>query len=134
MKERPDPSHTPEHILHLKNELIRHWEQLPPEHQATIALVMFQQTLEGEYGPWLRSAVKVTDPQENESPFRFLPVVRITRSHLKHTNLTEEEIAQLDDEDLMFISHAIVRHYTNDVFWEELEFLAHLTLDVKRGK
>ncbi|NPV66041.1 MAG: hypothetical protein HPY64_02710 [Anaerolineae bacterium] len=73
------------------------------------------------------------EPQESESLFRFLPVVCITPAHLKHTNLTEEEIAQLDDEDLMFISHAIVRHYTNDVFWEELEFLAHLTLDVKRG-
>ena len=98
-----------------------------------MALVMFQQTLEGEYGMWLRSAVKIADPHETESPFRFLPVVRIIPSHLKHANLTAEEIAQLDDEDLMFISHAIVRHYTNDVFWEELEFLARLTLDGKRG-
>ncbi len=70
MKEQADPSHTPGHILHLKNELISRWEQLPPEHQATMALVLFQQTLEGEYGLWLRSAVKVTDPQENESPLR----------------------------------------------------------------
>jgi len=134
MKERPDPSLTPEHILHLKNELISKWEQLPPEHQATMALVLFQQTLEGEYGLWLRSAVKAMDPQETESPFRFLPIVKITPSHLKHANLTEEETAQLDEEDLMFISHAIVRHYTNDVFWEELEFLARLTLSSRQEK
>lgn len=130
--ERPEPSLTPEHILHLKNELISKWGQLPPEHQATMALVMFQQTLEGEYGMWLRSAVKVMDPQESESPFRFLPIVRITPSHLKHANLTEEEIAKLDDEDLRSISYSIVRHYTNDVFWEELEFLAREALEDKR--
>jgi len=123
-----------EELLAIKANIRRDWDSLPPEHQATMALVLFQQTLEGEYGPWLRSAARITDPQESDSPFRFLPIVRISRSHLDNANLTEEEIAQLDDEDLMAISHAIVRHYTNDVFWEELEFLARLTLAEKRPK
>lgn len=131
MTERDQRSPTPEGLLNLKDGILEKWKQLPPEHQATMALVLFQQTLEGDYGPWLRSAAKVIGPPETESPFRFLPIVRITPSHLAQSSLTEEEIARLDDEDLMRISHAIVRHYTNDVFWEELEFVARLVLSGK---
>jgi len=121
-------------LLAIKENIRRNWDQLPPEHQATMALVLYQQTLEGEYGPWLRSAARITDPQESESPFRFLPIVRISRAHLENANLTEDEISGLDDENLMSISHAIVRHYTNDVFWEELEFPARLTLAEKGAR
>ncbi len=122
----------PERLLQLKDDILERWQQLPAEHQATIALVLFQQTLEGEYGPWLRSAVKVIEPRDSEGPFRFLPVVRIARSHLAQANLTEEEVAQLDEEDLRYLSHEIARHYTNNVFWEELAFLARKTLGEKR--
>jgi hypothetical protein len=126
----PSPSN-PERLLQLKDGILERWQQLPPEHQASMVLVLFQQTLEGEYGPWLQSAVKVMGPRESQEPFRFLPVVRVSRSHLAQANLTEEEIARLDEEDLRHISYEIVRHYTNDVFWEELEFVARLTLAEK---
>lgn len=100
-----------------------------------MALVLIQQTLEGEYGPWLRSAMRALEKRRGtDNPFKFLPIVRITQSHLRHASLTEEEIAQLDDEDLMQISHQIVRHYSQDVFWDELEFLARLTLAEKRSR
>ena len=126
----PVPSN-PEHLLQLKDGILERWQQLPPEHQASLALVLVQQTLEGQYGPWLRSAVKVMEKPDTEGPFRFLPIVRISPSHLAQANLTEEEIARLDDEDLRYIGHEIVRHYTNDVFWEELEFVARLALAEK---
>ncbi len=132
--EHEPTSPMPEDLLRIKDEITQRWRQLPPEHQAIMTLVLVQQTLEGEYGLWLRSAVRVLDRPEDGKPFRFLPVVQITRSHLDHTELTGDEIAQLDDEDLMFISQEIVRHYTNDVFWEELEFLARKTLAEKRWK
>mgnify|MGYP000856245767 FL=1 len=134
MTETDHGSPTPEDILTLKDEISRCWRQLPIEHQATMTLVLLQQTLAGEYGPWLRSAARALDPPDADNPFRFLPVVRITKSHLNHASLTEDEIADLDDEDLLHISHQIVRHYTNDVFWEELEFLARLTLAEKRAR
>lgn len=132
MPERPSPPANSERLLRLKDSILDQWAQLPPEHQATMALVLVQQTLEGEYGPWLQSAVKLMGQPEPDRPLRLLPVVRLSPSHLAHANLTEEEIARLDDEDLRHISHEIVRHYTNDVFWEELEFLARKTLDDKR--
>lgn len=134
MPERESHTPSPEDLLHFKDEITRHWRQLPPEHQATMTLVLFQETLEGEYGSWLRSAVRVIDHPESDSPFRFLPIVRITKAHLDQANLSADEIARLDDEDLMSISHDIVRHYTNDVFWEELEFLVRKTLDEKQSE
>jgi hypothetical protein len=134
MQENPRPSPLPDELLKHKGEILEQWGQLPPEHQATMALVLFQQTLEGEYGPWLRSAIQIMTHQEPDEPFRFLPIVRISQSHLKQANLTDEEIGQLDEEDLMSISHEIVRHYTNDVFWEELEFVARKTLEDKQHK
>lgn len=134
MTEHEPHSPAPEDILRIKDDITQRWRQLPSEHQATMALVLFQQTLDGDYDPWLRSAMRALEKQDTDSPFRFLPVVRIAKSHLRHASLTEDEIAQLDDEDLMQISHQIVRHYTNDVFWEELEFLARLTLAGKDGR
>lgn len=134
MTEHEPPSASPEDILRIKDEITQRWRHLPSEHQATMALVMLQQTLEGDFGSWLRSALRALEKQYTDSPFRFLPVVRIAKSHLRHASLTEDEIAQLDEEDLMQISHQIVRHYTTDVFWEELEFLARLTLAEKRPR
>ena len=63
-----------------------------------------------------------------------MPILRLTPEHLAHTDLTEEEITRLDEEDLRYISHEIVRHYTNDVFWEELEFVTRNTLADKPGE
>ena len=133
MTEKPTFDQNPEQLLKLKDGILEQWGQLPTEHQATLMLVLFQQTLEGEYGPWIRSAVEVLGKQETEDPFRFLPVVSVSPSHLTNANLTPEEISRLDAEDLKRISHEIVRHYTSDVFWEELEFISRLVLAEKGG-
>ena len=132
MSERPNPQTTPEQLHQLKDGLFEQWGQLPPEHQASMALVLYTQVMAGEYGSWLRSSVKVMEQKETHGPYKFLPIVRISPAHFTQTDLTEEEIARLDEEDLRYISYEIVRHYTNDVFWEELEFLARKSLDEKK--
>jgi hypothetical protein len=131
MRERPTPPSDPERLLQLKDTLLEQWRALPAEHQASMALVLHTQVMAGEYGPWLRAAIQVMEQPETHGPYRFLPILRLTPDHLTQANLTEEEISRLDEEDLRAISHEIVRHYTNDVFWEELEFLARKTLDDK---
>ncbi len=133
MAERPSFQPNPEQLLQLKDGILDRWGQLPAEHQATLMLVLFQQTLEGEYGPWVRSAIRLLGQQDADGPFRFMPVVNISPSHLANANLTEDEILNLDAEDLKRISYDIVRHYTNDVFWEELEFISRLVLAEKRS-
>ena len=92
-------------------------------------LVLYTQVSAGEYGPWVRSSLRTLEQRETDGPFRLLPVVRLTPGHLEQASLTEAEIARLTDEDLRYISHEIVRHFTDDVFWQELEYLARKTLD-----
>lgn len=130
--EKPTPSPVPEHLLQLKDGILGQWGQLPPEHQASMLLVLYTQVTAGEYGPWLRSSIRTLEQRETQGPFRFLPIVSLTPEHLEQASLTETEIARLTDEDLRYISYEIVRHFTNDVFWEELEFLARKTLDEKQ--
>ncbi len=60
-------------------------------------------------------------------------MIRISRSHLAQANLSAEEMAGLDEEDLLQISRAIVRRYTHQVFWEELASLARQALAEKRS-
>ena len=52
-KERP----APEELLSIKDELVARWRQLPPEHQATMALVLVNDVSQGEWGAWLREAL-----------------------------------------------------------------------------
>ena len=51
MTEKPTPP--PAEILRLKDQIWRNWEQLPPEHQATITMVMVQTMMNGKYEVWM---------------------------------------------------------------------------------
>ncbi len=46
-------------ILQHKNELEAHWRALPPEHQATMGLVLIKDILNGEYSGWLLDALAI---------------------------------------------------------------------------
>lgn len=128
MSERP----TPEHILHVKDAIFRQWEHLPPEHQASAALALFGKVLEGEYGDWLVSASQLLCQDRLEPVGRLLPISGLSRAHLAQANLSEEELAQLDEGDLRRIVRDMRDRYTNDVFWEELAYVASRVLDEKR--
>ena len=59
MTERDDNAVASEHILQLKDELMARWQQLPTEHQATMALVLLRDVLGSEYGDWMWGALLV---------------------------------------------------------------------------
>jgi hypothetical protein len=46
-----------EHILHLKADLIERWQQLPVEHQASLAVVLFNSVLKSDYSFWFVEAM-----------------------------------------------------------------------------
>ena len=50
---------SPNEILNIKDELQQRWQQLPPEHQATIALVLVKDVFAGEQCDWLIDALVV---------------------------------------------------------------------------
>jgi hypothetical protein len=64
MTEKSQP--TPQDILQMKEQIWKCWEQLPPEHQATITLVMVQTVMNGEYELWLWDAWKLFFGEEVE--------------------------------------------------------------------
>ena len=48
---------SPKQILQIKGELTERWQQLPVEHRASMALVLFDDLLHSEYGLWLVEAL-----------------------------------------------------------------------------
>jgi hypothetical protein len=128
------PPTSPKELLHIKDTIHQQWQKLPPEHQASTILVLLSQTLDGEYGPWLSGALEVMSQHTVRRPVPVLPIPPLTRGHLELANLSEDEIAQFSEADLRHIAHEMMDHYANDVFWEELEYLAQKTLEEKRGK
>ena len=132
MVEQDTSSPSPEDLLKLKDKISEQWQQLPIAHQETMMLVLLGQMLEGERGAWMLSAIELLWKTHSSPSDKLLPIPFISQADLVHTNLTPEEIAQLDDDDLKHITHEMLRHYTNDVFWEELEFVARFWLEGKR--
>lgn len=59
MPERERP--TSDEILSLKNSIVSQFQQLPPEHQASLGLVLAKGILQGEMGAWFREALQLTD-------------------------------------------------------------------------
>lgn len=131
MAEHATPSITPQDLLNLKNGIMERWQQLPIEHQATMGLVLLRQLFDGEYGPWTLAAIETLWKEKSPLYSKTLPIPGLTLADLKQTNLTEDEIAALSEADLRHITHQMAEHYANDIFWEELEFVARLVLAEK---
>ena len=76
MSEQVPTSHDADQLLAAKNEILSLWRALPPEHQATMALVLVAEVVDaGEYDDWLRQAIAYCRPEEldaqrgEDSPF-----------------------------------------------------------------
>jgi len=132
MVESTGSSHAHQELLTLKENILAQWLRLPPEHQATMLLVLTEQVKSNEYGPWAAQALQLLSavPESPQTP-QSLP--EITHQDLaRHTDLTPDEIARLSADDLRHISAAVLQHLVYDVFWDEVEHLAHQRLDQTR--
>lgn len=121
-----------EYLLSLKDALLERWQQLPTEHQATMALVLLNTVMEGEWGEWMKEAIALRYPSDTDTADKSFPITRLSREDLKEVGLEDEEIARLTDEDLKDIARKMGDHYVNDWFWDELEFHAREVLDKKQ--
>jgi hypothetical protein len=125
MSEPPKPSPESEHLLRLKDDILSQWEQLPVDHQASMAMVLVGRVLAGEEGAWLREAIELRWPMEQEAPAESFPVVSIGRADLKKVGLSSEQAAQLSDDDMRGIAAAMEHYYRLGAFWLDLEQVAH---------
>jgi hypothetical protein len=54
----------PARLLAVKGEIVERWERLPPEHQATLLLVLLDRST---WAPWSIAAWVATHPEGGES-------------------------------------------------------------------
>lgn len=120
----------PEELLEAKDRVLKHWRSLPPEHQATLLLVLFQEVMGRDMAGWAINALFTLYLQNEERGKRVLPLV--SHAHLKRLNITNEELASLTDDDLATIAQRMQGHYEQDWFWAELEFHTEQVLQEKR--
>ena len=128
MVESTGSSHAHQELLTLKENILAQWLRLPPEHQATMLLVLTEQVKSNEYGPWAAQALQLLSavPESPQTP-QSLP--EITHQDLaRHTDLAPDEITHLSADDLREISAAVMRHLVYDVFWNEVEYVARQQL------
>lgn len=132
MVESANSSSAHQELLTIKDSILAQWQRLPPEHQASLFLVLMNRVLNSEYGPWAADAIKLLSTRpETPSPNTSAPP--ITSADLaRHTDLVPDEIAHLSAEDLRDISAAVMAHLVFDVFWDEVEYIAHQRLDQTR--
>jgi hypothetical protein len=53
---------TPAELLFRKDQILTQWQHLPPEHQATMALILLADVLGNSYGTWLLEALTLQRP------------------------------------------------------------------------
>lgn len=132
MVESANSSSAHQELLTIKDSILSQWQRLPPEHQASLFLVLMNRVLNSEYGPWATDAIKLLSTRP-EAPSPNTSAPPITSADLaRHTDLAPDEIARLSAEDLKDISAAVMQHLVFDVFWDEVEYLAHQRLDQTR--
>src|SRR5688572_8168653 len=106
---RPEEgSASSDQLLVLKEELMQRFGQLPPHHQASVALVMLNTVADGELEERMREAITLRFPQVN--PFA------VGHDNLRQTHLREDQISKLSDQGLAHISRMLRQHYEQDVF------------------
>ncbi len=129
---QPTPSEV-ERLLTLKDDILNRFRELPPEHQATMGLVLVKTIVGGDMGTWFRDAL-TTRFEVGEKATAAPYILSVSREHLRRVHITEEEIAQLSDADLGTIASLIHEHYITDAFWDELAFITDLVLAGKKHK
>lgn len=132
MVESANSSSAHQELLTIKDSILSQWQRLPPEHQASLFLVLMDRVLNSEYGPWAADAIKLLS-KRSETPPSNTSAPPITSAALaRHTDLAPDEIARLSAEDLKDISVAVMQHLVLDVFWDEVEYMARRHLDQSR--
>lgn len=129
---------TSEALLQAKDRVLEQWGLLPPEHQATMLLVLLNNINHADMSEWTRSAIAILYP-DKEQPSSMVSVSLVTRDKLAQLHIAEQELATLTDEDLREIADRLETAFTHEEFWDELllqalEYHTEQVLLAKRSK
>jgi len=128
MVESTGSSDAHQELLTLKDNILAQWSRLPPEHQATMLLVLIERLKSSAYGAWAMQAIQLLSTASETSPAHAALPDLTPQDLARHTDLAPDEIAHLSVDDLREISAAVMRHLVYDVFWNEVEYVARQRL------
>ncbi len=129
MPEREHPASDPERLHQLKNELLNRWNQLPAEHQASIALVLLEDVLRDEMGTWLVDALRLhATGTLGQVPVGELGGVRLAKMDRERLDQIRGMVLLPDDlreqlpplyanEEQGLDARALVKYFTPDAGW-----------------
>lgn len=110
MIEQGKPLPNPQELLRIKDELMSLWEQLPPEHQATMSLVLIDRVMQTEMSEWLKVAITIkwSVNEVVEQQWKFIPISWVGKQDLLNCrpDLTEQ-IETLSDAEVEHIGEKI---------------------------
>ena len=118
--------------------MLKLWENIPAEQQASLALKLVQAVREGEWGEWLQEELHIQQPKRLEQPerpevdSRLKPftITSVCRADMKE-RLSEEEIALFDDADMQRLANKMEGWYVEESFWTDMELAARRIMEEK---
>lgn len=122
--QRPDKSQlNPMDIYQLKDFILAAWDTLPPEHQATMTLVLLENTLKSEWGEWSKDAIERGWVQEQAPTEKTFPVISLSRSALTRA-FDEEEAGRFSDQQIARLAEEMGIGFNEDPgFWYSVEMI-----------
>lgn len=130
---REEQIQSPETLIAVKDAIVNAFHALPPEHQATMSLVIVGKVMEGEWGDWLQDALNRLYPSQEVTTATALQFPSVTREQLRQTTVNPDDVDILTDDDLATIAINMHNHYIHDLFWDELQFHTETMLETKRS-
>lgn len=133
-KEDRQSPRTPHELLSLKDELLNTWQLLPPEHQATMLLVLLQRMRSTGEQRWTLDALHLFHPAKHEPrpDDTHIVVLPLTQKDIHLLPLPPIELDRLTIDDLNVITTRLQAHFEHDIFWEELRFQVEQLLEEKK--
>lgn len=134
LKEDRQSPRTPHELISLKDEFLNTWRLIPPEHQATILLVLLQRMRNTGEERWTLDALHLLHPTERDqrSGDTDMVVSPLIQKNIHFLPLPPTGIDRLTDNDLNVITMRLQAHFEHDLFWEELRFQVEQLLEEKR--
>ena len=112
--------------------MLKLWENIPAEQQASLALQLVQAVRKGERGPWLQDALDIQQPERAEADPRLKPfqLTSVCRADME-ARFSAQEIALFDDADMQRLADRMEDWYVDASFWSDMELAARRILDEK---
>ncbi len=127
--EYPEKNTSPESALILMEEIMSAWSRLPLEQQATMALTLITEVHKGEWGNWLSEEITMQVERETETGELTFPVYSLNWGNMENA-FSEEEIAQLGDQDLDIIAKEMRNGFLFDSgFWYAVKMIGQRILE-----